>query len=179
MRAIQQPIQAWLKGILWCRIGMSESPQQEPDHAIHHGQCSILTSRKHKIAEGVFMSNMRINKSLINAFITATNDNGPCSLSPALRYLLPKWLARRAHQNYRRVVVTVISAGLLGIGNRLGQGLNKHHHAWPAPIRAIINSTMHISGIVARIPAFQRPSFLLPCAAANPILGQSGEKIWE
>src|SRR5699024_2924623 len=125
---------------------------------------------KHKVTNRKLDINMALDKALINAFITSTQQ-GETGLpfSQCTRPALIEYIPSRGQQNSRRATLSLIATGRMNRSQRALQRRNLHHHAGSTAEAALIHAPIVIITVVPRIPGLQRQPLRAHSAADHAI----------
>ena len=82
VRAIEQTIQGRIKAVLLKAARVIEHPRLQAGDGIEQHQRGQLTAGENKIPQADVVGDVGINKALVDAFVTPTQQNGPAALGP-------------------------------------------------------------------------------------------------
>ncbi|MCY1431599.1 hypothetical protein D9M71_475720 [compost metagenome] len=172
VRAIEQAVG---KRVLLGGICMPQRSGQQPRNRIdqHHGR--QLTAGQDIIANRPFLIHVRLDETLVDAFVTPGDEDQSLLLRQfANRRLIQASSLRRQVDHLGR------SAGSLpGIGQGALQRLDLHHHPGAAAERPVVHRLVAVFGVVPRIPAVQLQETLLYRATGNAVLADGSEHFGE
>ena len=100
MRAIQQTVQSGVEAVQMVAVFVAQHAGLQAGHGVQECQRGNLSARQHKIAQTDLNVDIRVDKTLINAFVAPTNQNGTGTGRPLFNAGVVQRLTNGRKQNH-------------------------------------------------------------------------------
>ena len=170
VRAVEQAV---LETVLIGRFRIVARAFLQTTDGIDDHRRRQFAARQHVIADGQFLVDFTFDETLVEAFVATADQDDLCACRQLPRLFLRQRRPLRAQINHFRRLRRCPARGVEARGQRLGQ----HHHSGTTAKRSVIDATIIVGGVVARIPRLHRQQAALERAPHHADLGALADEI--